>query len=60
MKCPCCESLMREEEIIVSGGAVRTKGIVAWHCLDCGRIEYRRIGSHCLLLEESGPAHRAA
>ena len=41
MKCERCSGDMLEEELIVVGGAVRVKDFSAWHCLDCGRIEYR-------------------
>jgi hypothetical protein len=60
MKCQCCESPMIEEEIIVSGGPIKTKGLVAWHCFACGRIEYRRTVTHYLIFEEFGPAQQAA
>lgn len=52
MKCERCEGVMREEQFVVSEGAVKTKGISAWHCLDCGRIEYRTTVTHHLILEE--------
>ena len=52
MKCERCGGVMREEQFVVSDGAVKTKGISACHCLDCGRIEYRTTMTHRLILEE--------
>ena len=46
---------MREEQVVVSGGTVKTKGVSAWHCPDCGRIEYRTTTTHRLILEEVDP-----
>ena len=53
MKCERCEGFMREEDLIVSGGPTKAKGIAAWHCLDCGRIDYRSTMTHCLILEDA-------
>ena len=41
MKCECCKGDMLEEQLVVVGGVVRIKGVSAWHCLQCGRLEYR-------------------
>ena len=43
MKCERCQGIMREEQLVVTGGVVRVKGISAWHCRQCGRIEYRAL-----------------
>ena len=51
---------MREEELIVSGGTIKTKGVAAWHCLECGRIDYRRKVSHCLILEDAESPYHVA
>ena len=55
MKCKRCKGFMREEELIVCGGPIKTKGVAAWHCLDCGRIDYRNTVTHCLILEDAEP-----
>jgi len=60
MRCERCENLMREEELFVSGGTIKTKGVSAWHCLDCGRIEYRRTATRSLILEDAEYPHPAA
>jgi len=61
MKCERCEGVMREEQLVVSGGTVKTKGVSSWHCLDCGRIEYRTTVTNRLILEETDrhAEHRA-
>lgn len=41
MKCERCEGMMREERIELDG--VVLPKLSAWHCLHCGRIEYRGI-----------------
>lgn len=41
MKCERCKGDMLEEQLVVVGGIVRIKGVSAWHCLQCGRLEYR-------------------
>lgn len=41
MKCERCKGDMLEEELIVVGGIVKIKDVSAWHCLQCGREEYR-------------------
>ena len=41
MKCERCEGVMREKQIELNG--VVLQGLSAWHCLHCGRIEYRGI-----------------
>jgi RNase P subunit RPR2 len=56
MKCERCESVMREQEVVVRGGTIKTKGLAVWHCLDCGRIDYRKTGSHDLILEDAEAA----
>jgi hypothetical protein len=43
MKCERCEESMREELLILNGGTVIYKHLSAWHCMHCGRIEYRGI-----------------
>ena len=43
MKCGRCEGLMREEEILLSGDAVKRRCVSAWHCSNCGRIEYQPV-----------------
>jgi len=58
MKCKRCEGFMREEDLIVSGGPIKTKGVAAWHCLNCGRIDYRSTITHCLILEDAEPRNR--
>lgn len=45
MKCERCQSIMREEQLVVSGGLFTVKNISAWHCAHCGRIEYRGIAA---------------
>ncbi len=40
MKCEQCEHEMVEEELVVVGGIVRVRGTSAWHCPECGRLEY--------------------
>jgi hypothetical protein len=52
MKCERCAGVMREEQFVVSEGTVKIKGVSAWHCLDCGRIEYRTTVTHHLILDE--------
>lgn len=52
MKCERCEGAMREELLHVSEGSVKSKGISAWHCLDCGRTEYRTTAPHHVILKE--------
>jgi hypothetical protein len=46
MKCGRCKGHMVEEELIVVGGIVRIKDATAWHCLQCGLVEYRSTASH--------------
>jgi YgiT-type zinc finger domain-containing protein len=41
MQCERCKGDMMEEELIVVGGIVRLKDVSAWHCDQCGRVEYR-------------------
>lgn len=53
MKCEHCMDVMREEHLVVSGGTVKTKGIVAWHCLACGRVEYRATVTNRVILTET-------
>ena len=40
MKCERCGALMREEQVTVSGGLVKLKNLLAWHCTVCERVEY--------------------
>ena len=40
MKCERCGASMLEEQIAVSGGLVKLKNIIAWHCTECERVEY--------------------
>jgi hypothetical protein len=50
MKCGRCKGHMLEEELVVIGGPVRIKDATAWHCLQCGRVEYRStVGSRKLM-----------
>jgi len=32
---------MLDERVSVSGGMVIVKNLSAWHCRQCGRVEYR-------------------
>ncbi len=41
MKCDRCGGEMLEEQLVVVGGVVRVKGVSAWHCWQCGRVEYK-------------------
>ena len=40
MICERCGTPMREEQVTVSGGLVKLKNILAWHCTVCERVEY--------------------
>lgn len=60
MTCESCKAIMREEDVVVSGGTIKTKGITAWHCLNCGRIEYRRTVTQRLILEDIESSSHAA
>ena len=60
MKCERCESQMREQELFVLGGPIKTKGVSAWFCPDCGRIEFRNSITHNLILEDIESQHDAA
>ncbi len=40
MKCDRCGSEMVEEQVCVTGGLVKIKNVSAWHCTNCGRVEY--------------------
>ena len=59
MKCERCKGDMFEEELIVVGGVVRVKDLSAWHCLNCGRIEYRSKAADRTMveLETTGNPH---
>ena len=57
MNCEHCGSLMREEDLIVSGGTIKTKGVAAWHCLACGRIDYRSTVTQRLILKDAESCH---
>ncbi len=35
---------MWEEEVLAAGGVVKIKGVTAWSCTECGRVEYRGTG----------------
>jgi hypothetical protein len=48
---------MQEERLFVSGGMVIIKEVSAWHCLDCGRIEYRTIVANRVILAETEPPY---
>jgi hypothetical protein len=41
MNCERCGDAMCEERLVVQGGLVKVKNVTAWHCMSCGRIEYR-------------------
>jgi len=44
MECERCQGVMFEEHVVVVGGVVSIeRGVAAWHCRQCGRIEYRAI-----------------
>lgn len=45
MKCDRCQVVMCEEPIVVRGGLVKIKNMTAWHCMNCGRTEYRCISA---------------
>lgn len=53
MNCERCEGLMQEERLFVSSGMVKIKEISAWHCLECGRIEYLSIVTKRVILAET-------
>lgn len=55
MKCERCEGVMHEERFVVSGGMVKIKNVSAWHCRDCGRIEYRVNVANRVILAETEP-----
>ena len=40
MKCERCGAPMWEEQVTVSGGLVKLKNVLAWHCTVCERVEY--------------------
>ena len=40
MKCERCGGPMRKEQVTVSGGLVKLKNVLAWHCTVCERVEY--------------------
>ena len=41
MNCERCGAGMLDERVSVSGGMVIAKNLSAWHCRQCGRVEYR-------------------
>jgi hypothetical protein len=45
MKCERCGAPMREEQVTVSGGLVKLKNVLAWHCTVCERVEYGTLPS---------------
>ena len=55
MKCERCEGVMQEERLGVSGGMVKIKEVSAWHCRNCGRIEYRINVANRVILAETEP-----
>jgi hypothetical protein len=61
MKCERCEGVTREELLLVSGETIK-KRVSAWHCLDCGRMEYRATLPNRFIIEEADHpiVHRAA
>ena len=50
MECEHCHGEMVEEQLVVVGGLVRVKGVSAWHCSQCGRLEYGYLTDHTKLL----------
>ena len=60
MKCKRCDGLMMEEDLVVSGGPIKAKGVAAWHCLDCGRIDYRSTVTQGLILEDAESTYHVA
>jgi len=59
MNCERCEGLMQEERLVVSGGMVKIKEISAWHCRECGRIEYLSIVAKRVVLAETEPQNHS-
>lgn len=61
MRCERCEGVTREEQLLVSGETIK-KRVSAWHCLGCGRIEYRATLTNHFIIEEADHhmVHRAA
>lgn len=53
MKCERCKGDMLEEQLVVVGGIVRIKGVSAWHCLQCGRLEYKNAGDPSMVHQEA-------
>jgi hypothetical protein len=41
MKCQRCNNFMVEEKIVLSMDESKTRSMSAWHCIYCGRVEYR-------------------
>jgi hypothetical protein len=46
---------MYEVQFVVSGGLVKIKNVSAWHCRDCGRIEYCVNVANRVILAETEP-----
>jgi hypothetical protein len=55
MNCERCGNTMCEEQLVVQGGLVKVKNVIAWHCESCGRIEYKSLSPQ----EDLVPIHRA-
>jgi uncharacterized Zn finger protein len=43
MTCEHCQGVMVEEQLVVTGGLVRVKGLSAWYCMQCGRVDYQTV-----------------
>lgn len=56
MKCERCQGAMLEEVLLVGGGLVQVKNVSAWHCAQCGRIEYRGIAAEESAQEVMSPS----
>jgi hypothetical protein len=46
MECERCQGIMCEERLVVRDGLVKIKNMTAWHCMQCGRTQYRCISPH--------------
>ena len=55
MRCQRCESLMTEEEIVLSDDAFTAKAVSVSHCLACGRMEYAAVVHNYVIQKEDGP-----
>jgi hypothetical protein len=54
MKCQRCESLMTEEEIMLSDDEFTAKAVSVSHCLTCRRIEYGAVVHNYAIQKEDG------